>query len=142
MLVPKFELGQKVYAVSSVSDTRRVHKECDVCNSTGLVKVVGREENFMCPACEGKYKTEHYGFKYVISYSRATIGKIDMQVYASKYKNRYKSEVKYMLEETGVGSGTLWYENRLFGTKEEANEFCEKYMPANYYDDLEPILKE
>ena len=46
-----------------------------------------------------------------------------------------------MLKETGIGSGTIWREERLFATEEEANEFCEKYIPANYYDDLEPILR-
>lgn len=133
MLVPKFELGQKVYAVSSVSDTRRVHTECDVCNSTGLVKVVGRDEEFMCPACEGKYKTEHYGFKYVISYRGAEIGKVQTEEYLARYRS-CDSRITYMLKETGVGSGTIWSEEKLFATEEEANEFCEKYMPADYYD--------
>ena len=140
MLVPKFELGQKVYAVSSVNDTKRVHKECEVCNSTGLVEVVGRDEKFTCPVCEGRYVTEHYGFKYVISYSKATIGNIKTCEYLKKYYNA-EPEIKYMLKETGIGSGTLWNENRLFATEEEANEFCEKYMPADYYD-TKSILKE
>ena len=140
MLVPKFKVGQKVYAVSNRSDTKQKHVECDVCNSTGYVKVEGREENFVCPVCYGRTETEHYGYKYVISYYEATIGKVEIQEYAPKYRHRHKSEIRYMLEETGVGSGTVWREERLFATEEEANEFCEKYISSDYYD-TEAILR-
>ena len=62
MLKPKFKIGQKVYAVSSVSDTRQKRVECNVCNSTGWVKVQGRDEDFICPACQGRIETERYGY--------------------------------------------------------------------------------
>ena len=90
MLTAKFEVGQEVYAVSNKSDTRQKHVECDLCNSTGKVKVNGREEEYECPCCHGGTETEHYGYKYVISYDRATIGKVEIQEYAPKYKSRYK----------------------------------------------------
>ena len=138
MLVPKFKIGQKVYAVYCKHDTRQKPVECEVCNSTGHVKIEGRNEKFVCPACHGKIETEHYGYKYVISYRKATIGKIDIQEYAPEYG--YKSEIRYMLKETGVGSGTVWKEERLFATEKEANEFCEKYIPSDYYD-KEAILR-
>lgn len=73
MLVPKFEIGQKVYAVSNRSDTRQKHVECDVCNSTGYIKVEGKDGKFICPVCHGRTETEHYGYKYEISYYEATI---------------------------------------------------------------------
>lgn len=141
MLNAKFKVGQKVYAVSSRSDSRQIHVKCDVCNSTGKIKVEGRDEEYTCPACYGRTETEHYGYKYVISYYEATIGKVEIQEYAPKYRNRHKSEVRYMLEETGVGSGQVWKEERLFATEEEANEFCEKYVSSGYYDE-EAILRE
>lgn len=34
MLIPKFKVGQKVYAVGHSSDKKVVHRECDTCNST------------------------------------------------------------------------------------------------------------
>lgn len=139
MLVPKFEIGQKVYAVCNTSDTRQKHVECDVCNSTGYVKVEGKEGNFTCPVCHGRTETEHYGYKYVIAYKKATIGRIQITEYAKKYRS-CKSVITYMLQETGVGSGTLWNEERLFATEEEANEFCEKYISSDYYDQ-EAILR-
>ena len=141
MLEAKFKVGQRVFAVSNKSDSRQVHVKCDVCNSTGKVKVEGRDEEYVCPACHGRTETEHYGYMYVISYYEATIGKIEIEEYAPKYKDRYKSEVKYMLEETGVGSGTLWREDRLFATYDEAKEFCEKYVSSDYYDE-KAILRE
>lgn len=141
MLEAKFKVGQRVFAVSNKSDSRQVHVKCDVCNSTGKVKVEGREEEYVCPACHGRTETEHYGYKYVISYDGATIGKVEIQEYAPKYKSRYKSEVRYMLEETGVGSGMVWREDRLFGTYDEAKEFCEKYISSDYYDE-KAILRE
>ena len=141
MLEAKFKIGQQVYAVSNKSDSRQIHVKCDVCNSTGKVKVEGRDEEYVCPVCHGRTETEHYGYMYVIAYYEATIGKIEIEEYAPKYKDRYKSEVRYMLEETGVGSGTLWRENRLFATYDEAKEFCEKYVSSDYYDQ-EAILRE
>lgn len=141
MLEAKFKVGQKVYAVSNRSDTRQKHVECDLCNSTGKVKVNGREEEYECPCCHGRMETEHYGYKYVITYYGATIGKVSIEEYAKKYSRNNKSRVTYMLAETGVGSGTVWREERLFGTVEEAEEFCEKYISSDYYDE-NAILRE
>lgn len=139
MLVPKFKVGQRVYAVGSVSDVRQKHVECDVCDSTGYVKIEGKDRKFICPACNCRMEAEHYGYKYLISYYGARIGRVQATEYAKKYRS-YKSEVTYMLEETGVGSGTIWKEERLFATEEEAKDFCEKYMPSDYYDQ-EAILR-
>lgn len=143
MLVPKFKVGQRVYAVVNTSNTRQKHVRCDVCNSTGYVKVEGRDEDFVCPACHGRMETEHYGYKYVISYYKATIGRVQTTEYSKKYDRKRggcKSEITYMLEETGVGSGSVWTEDRLFATEEEAKEFCEKYISSDCYD-KEAILK-
>ena len=141
MLTAKFEVGQEVYAVSNISDTRTKRVECDLSNSTGKVKVNGREEEYECPCCHGRMETEHYGYKYVIAYYGATIGKVSIEEYAKKYSRNNKSRVTYMLAETGVGSGTIWKEERLFGTVEEAKESCEKYVSSDYYDE-KAILRE
>jgi ribosomal protein S24E len=143
MLTPKFELGQKVYAINPVYDTKVVHVPCSICGSTGIVKVHGVEQDVMCPYCYGRTTTERVGFKYIISYRGATIGKREITEYLAKYlyHGDYKNEVTYMLKETGVGSGTIWHEHRLFATEEEAQEFCDKYVPADQYG-TEAIPKE
>lgn len=139
MLKAKFKINQKVYAVSSKSVSKREHVECDVCNSTGRVKINGRDNDYVCPVCRGETKTVYDGFEYVISYYEASIGKVQIEEYAARYD--YESRVTYMLKETGVGSGTIWREDRLFATEEEAKEFCEKYVPSDYYD-RHAILKD
>ena len=142
MLTPKFELGQKVYAVTCVYNTKTVHVPCNICGSTGLVKVHGVEQDVTCPYCYGHTKTERIGFKYVISHHGATIGKRTTVEYSDEYLYEgYKNEVEYMLKETGVGSGTVWHEHRLFATEEEAQEFCDKYVPSDQYG-TKAILKE
>ena len=139
MLEAKFKINQKVYAVSSKSVSRREHVKCAVCNSTGKIKIVGKDNDYNCPVCRGEMKTVYDGFEYVISYPKASIGKVQIEEYAARYDE--KSRVTYMLKETGVGSGTIWREERLFATEEEAKEFCEKYVPSDYYDQR-AILKE
>lgn len=133
MLKAKYEVGQKVFAVRKISDSRQKHIDCEVCNSTGKVKIEGREEEYTCPCCNGRMETGHFGYKYIIAYPQAKIGKVQIEEYAKKYRS-YESKVSYMLEETGVGSGTVWREDRLFPTEKEANEFCEKYISSDYYD--------
>ena len=138
MLIPKFKVGQKVYAISHKSDKKIVHRKCNICNSTGKVEIQGK--SFICPDCHGLTDIEHCGYKYVIDYFKVKIGKIMTEEYASKYK-KYESRVTYMLDETGVGSGLIWREDRLFSTEKEANNFCEKYVPADEHDS-KTLLKE
>ncbi len=93
MLEAKFKVGQKVYAVSNISDSRQVHVECDVCNSTGRVKIEGSDQKYECPVCHGRMETEHYGYKYVISYYEATIGKVEIQEYSKKYEKNISQKL-------------------------------------------------
>lgn len=141
MLVPKFKVGQKVFAVQGQSDYKRVHESCLVCNSTGVVKIVGANGVFTCPKCHGMVRYEAVGFIYKIVHRNATIGMVKTEEYAKKYR-RYRSGVKYMLDETGVGSnGALWPECKLFATEQEAQEFCDKYIP-DPENKMRPVLKD
>lgn len=136
MLYPKFELGQKVYAVSHRMKQKKVHKLCYVCDSTGLVQL--NNAKYCCPACGGKMETINYGHEYYIAYPEAEIGKIETREFLPKYG--YQSEINYMLKPTGVGSGQVWKEDMLFATEYEANAFCNMYMPSDDYEKI-PILK-
>lgn len=137
MLYPKFELGQKVYAVDSRIKQKKVHVLCDVCDSTGLVKL-NDNRKYCCPACGGKMETINYGHEYYIEYSKAEIGKVEAIEYLPEYGTR--SEINYMLKPTGVGNGRVWKEHMLFTTETEANTFCNMYMPSDDYYKT-PILK-
>lgn len=101
MLKPKFEIGQKVFVATSTYDSEIVHAECDVCNSTGKVKISGRDEEYICPICHGRTEEKHYGFKYIIAYRNAIIGKVQTEEYSKRYRS-YQSRITYMLQETGV----------------------------------------
>ena len=138
MLVAKFKPGERVYAISIANDIRKVPVECDVCNSTGEVKIEGREEDYCCPACHGEMEMTNRSCRYVVSFC-GRVGAVFTEEYASKYKKSCKSEITYMLDETGVvGGGAIWKEWELFPTEEDANAFCDKYMPS---DDGMPVLK-
>lgn len=137
MLIPRFKVGQKVYAVGHSSDKKVVHRQCDICNSTGKVEINGKD--FICPNCRGLTDIIHSRYKYTIDYYEAKIGKVTVEEYDPEYKE-CESRITYMLDKTGVGSGLIWNENRIFSTEYEAKNFCEKYMPSDEYDS-ETILR-
>lgn len=139
MLIPKFKIGQKIYAVTHTSDKEKVHQKCDLCNSTGKVRIEGKNEEIICPYCRGMMDVKHHGYRYKIDYYGAKIGKIQTEEYSKKYKD-CETRITYMLEETGVDSGLIWKEERLFRTEREAKDFCEKYKPSDEYDS-KTILK-
>lgn len=61
-----------------------------------------------------KYKTRYDIIKNYIKQS--TVGKVRVEAIEDSI------EISYMLKATGIGSGTIWYEDTLFATKEEANK--------------------
>lgn len=75
----------------------------------------------------------HSGYKYIIDYYEAKIGKVTIEEYDPEYEE-CESRITYMIDKTGVGSGLIWNENRLFSTEDEAKDFCKKYMPSDEYD--------
>ena len=113
----KFNLGDKIYRLGGlyIDYPNKQYKECNVCSSTGQVTING--ETFRCPKCGGKVETDysvshyHRGKPSQIAY---TIGQISIRV------QKDKIEVRYMCEETGIGSGTVYDENECFATYEEA----------------------
>lgn len=113
----KFNLGDKIYRLGGlyIDYPNKFHKECNICSSTGQVTING--ETFCCPKCDGKVETDfsvrhyHRGEPSPIAY---TIGQVEVKV------KKDKAEIRYMCEETGVGSGTVYCEDECFATYEEA----------------------
>lgn len=129
MLAPKYKLNQIVYTVCQVDDYENRHVECDVCNSTGTVHIDGKGD-YNCPKCRGDTRKICIGRKFR-KRSSGHVGKIQTEEYASKYKHRWdcKSNIRYMIDSTGVGSGTFYYENEVFPSEEEADDFCKNFVP-------------
>ena len=118
----KFEMGQQVYYVGGVHiKYDQIHVPCETCDSTGIVKIKGKE--FECPQCGGETRADHEHRKMYFSKPSTvprTIGQIRVKITGKK------QEIQYMCKETGINSGTVYDENRLFATYEAACQFVEK----------------
>ena len=117
IIQPKFNLGDKIYRLGRlfIDYPNEHHKECNICSSTGQITIKG--ENFRCPKCGGKKETDFSVSHYhriqpsIIAY---TIGQVEIKV------QKDKTEIRYMCEETGIGSGAVYLEDECFATYEEA----------------------
>ena len=143
---PKYKVGQKVCAVCIVEDLdAKVHVNCNTCDSTGKIRVAGKDIILTCPVCNGAFKENEYQYKYKILYDEATIGRVEYVEYADKYKikgKKFHPCSNYFLDETGVVcGGQIWNERLLFSNKKEAEEFCKKYVPSSRSTSSEPVLK-
>jgi hypothetical protein len=124
----KFDLGQKVWLTSVHDATIQVPKECELCNSKGVIDIVGKETPYLCPECFGLTTTKVIG-KEMYIYKSGLIGKINIEQYSEKYKE--KNRITYMISSTGVGSGTIWDEYELYSSEEEAKKACEEFNIKN-----------
>jgi predicted RNA-binding Zn-ribbon protein involved in translation (DUF1610 family) len=102
--------------------------ECDLCDSTGFVIVKGKDVEYICPQCFGDKQYKKLGKEMTIC-KTGKIGKICVEQYDSQYKNT--SGTKYMIDKTGVGSGTVWREEELFASEEEAQRACDEFNKNN-----------
>jgi len=112
---PKWAIGAQVWC--SRVEWGQVGVECPDCLGSGKWKVespAGYHGEVNCPRCSGggKVKSETRVGKVQL----LTIGSVRIDTAAT----REDGPVSYMCVETGVGSGSIWYEGRLFGTSEEA----------------------
>ena len=118
----KFNLKDEVYPITH--GMKEVITECSICHGKGEIEVGGN--TYRCPECYGT--GEHRECKdaewYVATNLIGKIGKVDIELYSNKKYG--ESKTSYMLSSTGIGSGTLWNENDLFLTFDEAQQECDK----------------
>lgn len=114
----KFSIGDTVY--HAWTTTERKKHPCPDClgSRKWLVKSpAGREYQFDCPRCSSSYQSDRdLSIEYTIftaAVERRTVGQVRAQ-------SGPDSQNEYMCLETGVGSGTLYREETLFATEEEA----------------------
>ncbi len=132
-LTAKFDIGQEVFVVNTTSAYRNV--KCDACRETGQIELGG--EPFTCPKCEGKSKHRQYaGHKTYVAHC-GRVGKIEATAYGDRYVDSEDDNgVRYMIDTTGVGSGSVWNERDLFATREVAEAYCiEKNSDKKWSDD-------
>jgi len=124
--IPQFTLGDKVYAIRNQSVSSCV--VCGLCSGKGSVQLTqDNTRSVRCPDCYGNgsknvFSKEKY---VVVEPFPYTVGLVRTEIRTKNNVGGRLSIVEYMLEETGIGSGTIWRDNQLFSTIEAANKACE-----------------
>lgn len=111
----KFDVGDTVHAIKNEHAMTWV--PCSFCGSTGgIVGASGKRRN--CPECYGRAGSEEWLPKEWRAREPMTVGQVRLEIEARK------TDERYMLRETGVGTGTLWSAEDLFATEDEAKAAC------------------
>ena len=114
-LLPIYYIGQKVWLGRTHMDGSH-HTECPDCKGTGKWSweaPSGLTGEVECPRCHGRRTLQQRCFAPHVE--QLTIGSVRTDTAAKP-----EEQVSYMCTETGVGSGSVYYENKLFFTKEDA----------------------
>jgi DnaJ-class molecular chaperone len=131
----KFSNGDKVYTLSRQYIQQTI--TCPCCEGEG--KLIGKNNHaYTCPECCGRtvvYSGHKNSWSVVGPY---TIGQVRVEItgesegacpggiFDNYGSQKYEYIEQYMLEETGIKSGTLHYVDLLYATFEEAQEACDK----------------
>ena len=120
-IVTKYSVGDVVYFASTVS-TRKKH-DCPDCLGTrkwSAQSPAGGTFEFACPRCSASYQSDRdLSLDYTAhepTAGRLTIGSIQVNTAPGAYDHGNR----YMCVETGIGSGSVYNEDRLFETEAEA----------------------
>ena len=116
----KYNIDDTAYAVQVT--TGDVQVPCPDCLGTRgwhAVLPSGEEMEIKCPTCTFGYEARGTVPEFTVTYEvqRLTIGSVRVDT-----KGWRDGVVSYMCVETGVGSGSIYYEKNLYSTFEEANE--------------------
>lgn len=132
-ITTKYSLGETVFAIRRDFVSRIV--KCKACENTGSIKIDG--ESFECPKCKGASKHHQSAGLKTFVYESGKIGQVRFETTDGAYKEQRRNydlelgveppetEIKYMIDCTGIGSGTLWDEEDLFPSREDAQAFCD-----------------
>ncbi len=119
-ITTKFSIGDTVYHAWTTTERKR--HPCPDCLGARVWPAkspAGREYQFDCPRCSTSYVSDRdLSLDYSVfapSVNSLTIGQVRAQAGSDE-------QTQYMCRETGIGSGTLYYEKDLFATEAEALE--------------------
>ncbi len=120
-ITTRYSIGDCVWHANTMTDVKQ--HPCPDCNNTRqwqAVSPAGNEYSFACPRCTARYAGHNQAsLKYMAHVplvQQLTIGSIQYNSAADSWDNR----TRYMCRETGVGSGSVYDEARLFATEAEA----------------------
>ncbi len=124
----KFDLNQSVFIIQRYGSNEFL--SCEKCKGVGIKVIDGC--GFTCNKCiglGGQYEWVAESWNIINEFS-SKIGKISVELYTKKYTSE-KSRTTYMVEFSGVGSGTFHYEENVFATKEDALSECDNRNKLN-----------
>lgn len=121
---PKYALGQTLWTIHRVQ--REVRETCPVCTGEGRLAIAG--EMFACPKCHSARVLLRWDKASWSVTGRGDVGCIDIRATSERFAESTRGEanplIRYMLDSTGVGSGTLWNEECLWPSQEDAMAEC------------------
>lgn len=120
----KFNVNQKVFCVEK--ERRIIKKPCHICNGSGIVTLKGKE--YKCPECSGNGYGEYQNV-YVIHeavINRIRIGIIQNGNIHISYKCIYDRDKNLPIKDKRKETSIAEYEDRVYGTYEEADTFCKQ----------------
>ena len=118
---PRFNIGQVVY--TAYPELKKVFVDCPDCQGTKKWKIstpAGEEFEVNCQRCSGGYlRVAVHSYLEPSAYVvECTIGSMELNTWAGSCSQ--DGHYKYMCKESGIGSGSVYYENALFPTREAA----------------------
>jgi len=111
ILRTRFSLGDQVY-IRKVQCLEKPRVPCKICDGTKIVFIKGI--SYLCPECKGAGHGPIEFHDRAVTLGPYTVARVTTD---ASYEG---TEIKYMTEDAGCPSGTLWKESQLFETEEEA----------------------
>jgi hypothetical protein len=120
-ITTKYSIGDKVFHASLTTE-RRQHPcpDCKGEKKWSAKSPAGMEYTFACPRCSANYNNDR---DLMLDYSAYTplVGWLTIgSIQYNTAKGSYDEGARYMCQETGIGSGTVYNESDLFPTEEDA----------------------
>jgi len=124
----KYAIGDVVFFASTTSQTFK--RDCPDCLGQGkwtAISPAGTNYQFACPRCSARFQSDRdlslEYTQYVPVAHAVTIGSVQHNTHDTSFRDGQwvpGAKTTYMCRETGVGSGTMYDEARLFLTRDEA----------------------
>ena len=121
--IPKYKIGDKIFSASRLRQCKKV--QCPDCLGRKIWSVTapsGETWETACGTCERGYMGslgEVDRWEVDDHIEQLTIGSVQIDT-----ANTPEETVRYMCRETGIGSGSVYYEPRLHPTFDAAKAWC------------------
>jgi len=122
MIAPKYQIGSTVYYPTTVTTAGR--HECPDCLGTKkwtCKSPAGLESDMDCPRCQ---RSGGWNDNLSLSYTQHVPHVRKLTIGSVRTDSAAEHPVSYMAKETGVGSGSVYYESNLFDDEQSAMAYA------------------